>query len=78
MNFRWVKSGSSDGRAGYRLQFDYDFDKVKRLKETVPAHLREWNADGKYWWVSEYCEKPINDIFPGFLEAVVAQRRLFD
>ena len=73
----WVKGGSSQGKAGYWLAFEYDYDIVQRLKETVPSHLREWNPDKKHWWISEYCEKQIEDIFPHFLESVIAQKRLF-
>jgi len=73
----WVKGGSSQGKAGYWLSFAYDPDTIQRLKETIPSHLREWNDDKKEWWVSECCEKQINDCFPGFLTAVVAQKRLF-
>ena len=73
----WIRGGSSNGKAGYWLSFDYDPDVIKRLKETVPSYLREWNDEKKEWWVSECCEKQINDIFRGFLQAVVAQKRLF-
>ena len=73
----WVKGGSSQGKAGYWLAFDYNLDTIQRLKETVPSYLREWNDEKKEWWVSEFCEKQINDCFPGFLIAVVAQKRLF-
>ena len=55
----------------------YDADVIERIKQTIPSGLREWNPDKKEWWVSECCEKQINDIFRGFLEAIVAQRRLF-
>lgn len=71
-NFNWHKGGSSDGRQGYIITFDYDIEKIKLLKETVPAHLREWNPDKRQWWIHEYCEKAINDLFPGFLEAVTS------
>jgi len=76
-NLQWVKGGSSEGKAGYLLTFDYDSDIIQRLKDTIPGYLREWHPDTKTWWVSELCEKSINDIFKGFLEAVVAQKRLF-
>ncbi len=77
-NFQWVKGGSSDGKAGYFLTFDYDFGIIQKLKETIPSYLRQWQPEKGGWWVSELCEKQINDIFKGFLEAVVAQRRLFE
>ena len=73
----WVRGGSSKGKAGYWLAFDYNTDIIQRIKETVPSYLREWNAEKKEWWISEFCEKQINDIFKGFLDAVRAQRRLF-
>ena len=73
----WVKGGSSKGEAGYWLVFDYNPAIIQRLKETVPSYLREWNTEKKEWWVSELCEKQINDCFPGFLIAVVAQKRVF-
>ena len=73
----WVKGGSTQGKSGYKLKFDYDVDIIQRLKSTIPGHMREWDDDKKEWWVSEYFEKQINDVFPGFLEAVVAQKRLF-
>ena len=73
----WVKGGSSDGRAGYWLSFDYNPDIIQRIKQTIPSYLREWNDDKKQWWVSELAERAINDIFKGFLQAVVAQKRLF-
>ena len=76
-NFNWVKGGSSDGRMGYILTFDYNYDLIQKLKETIPSYLREWNGDKKYWWIDERCERFINILFPGFLEAVVSQRRLF-
>jgi len=75
--FGWAKGGSSNGKAGYWLWFDYDAEIIRKLKEIIPSYLREWNSDNKKWWVSELCEKQINDLFPGFLEAVVAQQRLF-
>jgi len=77
INFQWTRGGSSEGNAGYILTFDYNHDLIEKLKATVPCSMREWNPDKKHWWVSEYCEKQINDLFPGFLEAVVAQKRLF-
>jgi len=77
-SFKWCKGGSSDGRRGYIITFDYDADLIRRLKESIPSQWREWNSDKKQWWIHEYCEKQINDLFPGFLEAVVAQRRLFE
>ncbi len=73
----WVKGGSSQGKAGYWLAFDYDLGIIQQIKATIPSHLREWNDDKKEWWVSELCERQINNIFKGFLEAVVAQKRLF-
>lgn len=73
----WIRGGNSRHKAGYWLYFEYDPDVIQKLKETVPSGLREWDDEKKRWWVSELCEKHINDIFPGFLEAVVAQRRLF-
>lgn len=76
-NFNWSKGGNLEGKEGYFLTFGYDSEIIKNLKETIPAHLREWQPEKVRWWVSAYCEKQINDIFPGFLEAVVAQRRLF-
>ena len=76
-NFQWVKGGSQVGKPGFLISFDYDAELVQRLKDTIPAHLREWRPEGKKWWVSEYCEKQLNNLFPGFLEAVVAQRPLF-
>ena len=73
----WVKGGSSIGKAGYWLAFAYDPEIIQQIKATIPSHLREWNEDKKEWWVSELCEKQINNIFKGFLQAVVAQKRLF-
>ena len=73
----WVKGGNTRRKAGYWLYFDYDADVIQKLKETVPSGLREWDAENKKWWVSELCEKQLNDIFPGFLEAVLSQLRLF-
>ena len=76
-NLNWVKGGATDGRAGYLLEFDYDPGIIQKIKETIPSSLREWHPEEKRWWVDEHCEKQINDIFPGFLEAVVAQKQLF-
>jgi len=76
-NFQWHRGGSSRGEAGYFISFDYDAELVEQLKKTVPSFLREWNPETKQWWISELCEKAINDLFPGFLEAVVAQKKLF-
>jgi len=73
----WSKGGSLDGRPGYLLEFDYDPDILQRLKETIPSQYREWRPDEKRWWISEEYERVINDLFPGFLEAVKSQRRLF-
>lgn len=75
--FQWQKGGSRDGRPGYLISFEYDADLVQRLKATVPASLREWRPEEKRWWVSELCQKPLNDLFPGFLEAVIATKPLF-
>ena len=76
-NFKWAKGGSSTKKDGFYLWFDYNPDTIARLKETIPSYLREWDKGEIRWWVSELCEKQINDLFPGFLEAVVAQKRLF-
>ena len=76
-NLNWVKGGSSQGENGYIITFDYNPEVIVKLKSTIPAHLREWHPDARTWWVSELCEKQINDCFPGFLEAVVAQQKLF-
>jgi hypothetical protein len=73
----WHKGGNSDGEAGYWLEFTYDPEIIQKIKETVPSHMREWNPDKKLWWVSELYEKQINNLFPGFLEAMTAQRKLF-
>jgi len=75
-NLNWVRGGNSKGEAGFWLYFDYDTEIIDQIKRTIPALLREWNPDKKTWWVSELCEKSINDIFKGFLEAIVAQKRL--
>jgi len=72
-----MKGGSSDGRLGYLIEFDYSAYIVEQIKKTIPSSLREWNPDKKQWWISELAEKPLNDLFPGFLEAVIAQKRLF-
>lgn len=76
-NFSWTRGGSTEGKPGYLITFDYDPDVIKELKERIPWSMREWRPDEKQWWVSEHCEKVINDLFPGFLEAVVAQKQLF-
>lgn len=76
-NLQWSRGGSSLGKPGYLLTFDYDAQVVEKLKATVPSQFREWRPEEKVWWVSELCEKQINDLFPGFIEAVVAQRPLF-
>jgi len=73
----WIRGGNSKGESGYWLFFDYSSDIIQNIKETIPAQYREWNPEKKGWWVSEYCEKQINDIFKGFLEAVISQKRLF-
>jgi len=75
--FQWYKSGNSQGEEGYIISFNYDYDLIEKLKSTIPHNFREWNPDKKHWWVSSYCEKQINNLFPGFLEAVRAQRTLF-
>lgn len=75
-NMTWIKGGSKDGKPGYLVAFDYDADVVRELKERIPSYMREWRPDEKFWWISENCEKVINDLFPGFLEAVVAQKYL--
>ena len=76
-SFQWQKGGSREGKPGYLISFEYDAEIVQRLKETVPWNLREWRPEEKKWWVSEYCQKQLNDIFSGFLEAVVATKPLF-
>jgi len=76
-NLNWIKGGSSDGRPGYLLEFDYSGYIIEQIKKTIPSSLREWNPEKKRWWISELAEKPLNDIFPGFLEAVISQKRLF-
>jgi len=72
----WYKGGNSKGESGYFLEFAYDADIIQRLKELIPFSLREWDAEKKRWWVDERCEVPVNKIFPGFINAVVAQKRL--
>ena len=76
-NLNWIKGGSSEGKSGFLIEFDYDAYIVDQIKKTIPSSLREWNPDKKQWWISELAEKPLNDLFPGFLEAVIAQKRLF-
>ena len=73
----WVRGGNAKGEAGYWLAFDYDPDIIESIKQTIPSQFRVWDADKKEWWVSEYCEKQIDDIFKGFLQAVIVQKRLF-
>lgn len=75
-SFNWWHGGSSDFRSGYLLSFDYDPALVNELKKRIPASMREWYPNRKLWWVSEHCEKVIDDLFPGFLEAVKAQQSL--
>jgi len=75
--FQWQKAGSRDGKPGYLISFEYDTELVQRLKSTVPASLREWRPEEKRWWVSELCQKPLNDIFPHFIEALAATKPLF-
>ena len=75
-NLLWHRGGSNDGLPGYIISFDYDPDVIKELKERIPNTMREWRPDDKTWWVSENCERVINALFPGFLEAVVAQKYL--
>ena len=72
----WHRGGSLEGKGGYIVSFDYDPDIIKELKERIPSQMREWRSDDKVWWISENCEKIINDLFPGFLEAVIAQKYL--
>uniref|UniRef100_A0A6M3J8B7 Uncharacterized protein n=1 Tax=viral metagenome TaxID=1070528 RepID=A0A6M3J8B7_9ZZZZ len=76
-NFQWQKAGNGNGRLGYLISFEYDEATIKALKERVPFTDREWRPSEKTWWVYEKYEKVINDLFPGFLEAVAAQRPLF-
>ena len=76
-NFQWQKGGSREGKPGYLISFEYDTGLVARLKASVPANMREWRPDEKRWWVSVYYEKALNDLFPGFLEAVVVTKPLF-
>jgi hypothetical protein len=73
----WVRGGNYEGKPGYIIEFDYDAETIAKIKDTIPPQFREWRPEEKSWWVSEYCEKQINDIFPGFLEAITAQRTLF-
>jgi hypothetical protein len=72
----WYKGGNSKGEPGYFLEFDYDPEIVRQLKESIPSYLREWDAGKKRWWVDERCEVPVNKIFPGFINAVVATKRM--
>lgn len=72
-NFNWWHGGSMDGRPGYLISFDYDPAIIKELKERIPSFAREWYPSRKLWWVSNLYEKVIDDLFPGFVEAVVAQ-----
>jgi len=73
----WYKGGNSDMQEGYWLEFNYDAEVIQQIKEKIPSSLRAWDEENKRWWVSQYAEKAINDIFPGFIEAVQAQQRLF-
>lgn len=76
-NLQWWRGGSSQGQPGYRLKFDYDRDIIEGLKSRIPVAYREWDPESKTWWVHEYCEKAIDELFPGFLQAVIAQKLLF-
>ena len=77
-SFQWQKGGSRDGKPGYLISFEYDTELVQRLKSTVRGDMREWRPEEKRWWVSEFYEKALDSLFPGFLEAVKATRPLFD
>ena len=72
----WVRGGNSKGELGYWLEFDYNPTIIEQIKKTIPSRFREWDDKNKRWWISELCEPQINYIFKGFIEAVVAQRRL--
>jgi len=76
-DFKWYKGGNEQGDPGYYLEFNYGYDVIERLKKAIPPYLRSWDADKKRWWVSDLCEEQVNDIFPGFTEAVKSQMRLF-
>lgn len=72
----WYKGGNSKGEPGYWLEFDYDADIIRQLKQSISSYLREWDDEQKRWWVSELCEVPVDQIFPGFINAIVAQKRM--
>ena len=70
------RGGSSTGLAGWRIQFAYDPETVEAVKLRFPTNAREWNEDGKYWWVAIEWERQLLKLFPG-LEAYIRQVSLF-
>jgi len=76
-NLSWWHGGSTEGKLGYCIRFDYDRDVIQTLKDTIPWELREWNPTKKTWWIDKRAEKAMNGIFPGFLEQVISQKTLF-
>lgn len=60
------RAGDSNGvRAGWRITFDYDEELIERIK-TIPASQREWNPDGRFWWVAVEHEQELCTLLPGF------------
>ncbi len=73
----WWHGAINDNKSAYCIQFDYDAEKVEALKTSIPHLAREWNPDTKVWTIAKEYELEIDRLFPGFLEAVISQMRMF-
>ena len=78
MNLRTcVKGGDSDGRPGWRIQFDYEPKIVERLKAAVYHQDRTWDPETKTWWISENYEDVLEGLFGNFYALAKCQGTLF-
>ena len=72
-----VKSGSTVGRPGWLIKFDYDPDLIEKLKRGIYHTGREWRDDSKEWWVSEDYEDVLNELFSNWYALAKLQGTLF-
>ena len=58
--------GGFDGRSGWWFSFEYEPDKVEKLKAAVPHTARSWDSLRKAWWVALEYEQTILALWPEF------------
>lgn len=72
-----IKGGSSDGKPGWLIKFDYDPITIEALKASIHHTAREWHDDTKTWWVSEDFDDVLDRLFSNWYALAKCQGTLF-